>query len=118
MRYSRKKRWRIFWMAIILVIVLLILRFLIFSFSLNNYREVLEAELTELIEAPVFVKGDIQAKILPSFGIVIKDVSLADDDGLIILIPRLELKIPLGSFFSNNIQLVGIRVKNPINLSG
>lgn len=113
MRYSRKKRWKVFWLGIILVIMLLILCFLFFSFSLNNYREVLEAELTEMIEAPVFIKGDIKAKILPSFGVVIKDVSLADNDGLIIDIPRLELKIPLGSFFSNNIQIVGLRVQDP-----
>jgi AsmA protein len=100
-------------MVIILVILILLGRFLIFSFSLNSLKPVIEDEISYALGMEITIEGNINARFLPSFSVVLDDIMLKNTDDAQIWIERAELQLPLSSLFSSEIKIRGLRINNP-----
>ncbi|NQT76336.1 MAG: AsmA family protein [Bacteroidetes bacterium] len=107
-----KKR-HIIWIVIILVILILLGRFLIFSFSLNSLKPAIESELAEITGMKTTIRGNVHARLLPSLSIVVKDISLSNGEKLQIRIEKLELEFPLSSFYSSSFKVKALLIRHP-----
>lgn len=100
-------------MVIILAILILLVRFLIFSFSLNSLKPVIEDEISYALGMEITIEGNINARLLPSFSVVLDDIMLKNTDDVQIWIERAELQLPLTSLFSSEIKIRGLRINKP-----
>lgn len=107
-----KKRY-IIWTVIIMVILILLGRFLIFSFSLNSLKPAIESELAEITGMKTTIQGNIHASLLPSFAVVVKDISLSKGEELQIRVEKLELEFPLSFFYSSGFKVKALRIRRP-----
>jgi AsmA protein len=96
-----------------LVLILVIGRYLLFSFSLNRLKSPLIDELEWVTDMKITIDGDLRGRLLPSFAVVAKGIELDYEGILNIKADRLELEMPLVSIFSSEVLLRGIRISNP-----
>ena len=108
-----KKR-NIIWMLIILVILILLGRFLVFSFRLNSLKPAIDSELTEITGMKTTIHGNIYARLLPNIVVVVKNISLKNDDVLQINIEKLELELPFSSLFSKISKIEALKLNRPV----
>jgi len=101
------------WFSILLVVVILLVRHLFFSFSLNNLKTTIEEEIDWATGMESSIEGNINIRILPSFSVVAERVLVKDGDFLNIYADKLEIELPLWSLFSPEFTLRGIRIKKP-----
>jgi AsmA protein len=101
------------WFILLIVLLLVVARYLLFSFSLNGLKSPLIDELEWVTDMKITIDGDIQGRLLPSFAVVAKDIELDYEGILNIKAKRLELEMPLVSVFSSDVLLRGIRIKDP-----
>ena len=111
MKFTRA---RIIWISLIIILLIFITRFLIFSFSLNSIKPILEDELSWLFDMEVSIEGDIKASLVPNISINIKNVRLEDTKDLVITIERAELQVPLTTIIGSEVQIRGLRLRNPV----
>lgn len=107
-----KKRY-IIWMVIILMILILLGRFLIFSFSLNSLKPAIESELAEITGMKTTIQGNIHARLLPSLIVAVKDISLRNGEKLQIRVEKLELEFPLSFFYSSGFKVKALHIRRP-----
>ncbi|MCK5765561.1 MAG: AsmA family protein [Bacteroidales bacterium] len=101
------------WFIILLVVVILLVRYLFFGFSLNNLKATIEEEIDWATGMESSIEGNISGKLLPSFAVVAERVMVRDGDFLNIYADKLEIELPLWSLFSSEFVLRGVRIKNP-----
>jgi uncharacterized protein involved in outer membrane biogenesis len=111
MKMSRRK---IIWSTLLFIILIFLGRFLIFSFSLNSLKPIIEDELSWIFEMQTTISGNVNASLLPTFSVNLEDVSLNSKDGVSIQIEKAEITIPLTSMFGSDVQIQKLRIRNPV----
>jgi len=108
-----RNRKRNIWFVLLIILLLVICRFLFFSFSLNSLKAKIEDEIAWATGMETTIEGDIRARLLPTFSLTANKPALVDEDFLDIRAQKLEMEIPLLSMFSSQVEIRAIKIKQP-----
>jgi len=108
-----RSRKRNIWFILLIILLLVICRFLFFSFSLNSLKATIDEQIEWATGMQTNIEGDIRARLLPTFVLTANKPTLLDENFLEIRAQKLEMEIPLFSMLSSQVEIRAIQIKQP-----
>lgn len=101
-------------LAIVLVVILLAIAALVFTFDPNNYKDTITAQVEKQTGREFEIAGDISLSLFPWIGIEVENVTLANAKGFseqpFMRVSQLDVKVMLLPLLSKDLQVDKLRL--------